>query len=72
MVFRSGRHPKTITARFREGTLIKLWYYCRFSYSTLKCYITHKAAGFTIVDDKRTIAAFTVAIQLDRSFRFIF
>jgi len=30
------RAPKTITARFREGALIKLLYYCAFNSSSLK------------------------------------
>jgi hypothetical protein len=33
------RHPKTITARFREGALIYLLCYCNFNYMSLKCYI---------------------------------
>ena len=36
-----------ITARFREGALIVFLCYCRFSYNTLKRYITSKAADLS-------------------------
>ncbi len=44
--------PKSITSRFRVGSLIKLLYYCSFSDSTLIYFANEVTSRLVVVDDK--------------------